>query len=102
MPGRRTRVAPTPTASRSAVDDGSTVTGSHLLLATGRRSNTDLLGDHGIRTDERGFFVIDGRFATSVPGVWALGDVNGHGAFTHTAYQDAQILLDPSRTVTGG
>src|SRR3712207_8853391 len=48
-----------------------------------------------------GFFVIDGRFQTSVPGVWALGDVNGHGAFTHTSYQDAQILLAPPRSVDG-
>lgn len=51
--------------------------------------------------NERGFFTIDGRFQTSVKGVWALGDVNGHGAFTHTAYQDGQILLHPPRTVDG-
>ena len=75
--------------------------GSHLLLATGRVSNSDLLGDHGVTTDENGFFVIDGRFATSVPGIWALGDVNRHGAFTHTSYQDAQILLEPPRSVDG-
>jgi pyruvate/2-oxoglutarate dehydrogenase complex dihydrolipoamide dehydrogenase (E3) component len=83
------------------VDDGTSLVGSHLLLATGRVSNSDLLGDHGITTDEGGYFVIDGRYATSVPGVWALGDVNRHGAFTHTSYQDAQILLDPQRTVDG-
>jgi len=99
--GRPTRVGPHADGVEVGVDDGSTVTGSHLLLATGRRSNSDLLGDHGIQTDERGFFVIDGRYQTSVPGVWALGDVNGHGAFTHTAYQDAQILLNPPRTVDG-
>jgi pyruvate/2-oxoglutarate dehydrogenase complex dihydrolipoamide dehydrogenase (E3) component len=99
--GRPTRVSPHSDGIEITVDDGSTVTGSHLLLATGRRSNSDLLGDHGIQTDERGFFVIDGRYQTSVPGVWALGDVNGHGAFTHTAYQDAQILLAPPRTVDG-
>ena len=99
--GRPTRVGPHADGIEVAVDDGSTVTGSHLLLATGRRSNSDLLGEHGIQTDQRGFFVIDGRFQTSVPGVWALGDVNGHGAFTHTAYQDAQILLAPPRTVDG-
>jgi len=82
--------------------DGRTVSGSHLLLATGRRSDSDLLGpDHGIETDKRGFFTIDDRFQTSVKGVWALGDVNGHGAFTHTAYQDGQILLHPPRTVDG-
>lgn len=85
-----------------SVDDGSTVAGSHLLVATGRRSNTDLIGDqHGLELDDRGFVVIDSRFATSVPGVWALGDVNGHGAFTHTAYQDGQILMDDARTVDG-
>jgi pyruvate/2-oxoglutarate dehydrogenase complex dihydrolipoamide dehydrogenase (E3) component len=82
--------------------DGSTVTGSHLLVAAGRRPNTDLIGnDHGLELDEHGFVRIDSRFATSVPGVWALGDVNGHGAFTHTAYQDSQILLTPERTVDG-
>jgi pyruvate/2-oxoglutarate dehydrogenase complex dihydrolipoamide dehydrogenase (E3) component len=82
--------------------DGSNVTGSHLLVAAGRRPNTDLIGDdHGLELDEHGFVRIDSRFATSVPGVWALGDVNGHGAFTHTAYQDSQILLTPERTVEG-
>lgn len=83
------------------LDDGLTVTGSHLLMAVGRRSNSDLLGEHGIETDDHGFFVVDGRFQTSVPGVWALGDVNGRGAWTHTAYQDSQIMLTPERTVDG-
>ena len=101
VPGRPAQVAPHADGIEVTVDDGSTVLGSHLLLATGRRSNSDLLGDHGVTTDEQGYFVIDGRFATSVPGVWALGDVNRHGAFTHTSYQDAQILLDPARTVDG-
>ena len=99
--GSAMRVAPHGDGIEVEVDDGSTVVGSHLLLATGRVSNSDLLGDHGVAADENGFFVIDGRFATSVPGVWALGDVNRHGAFTHTSYQDAQILLDPQRTVDG-
>ncbi len=84
------------------LDNGETLRGSHLLFATGRRPNTDLLGpDHGLELDDRGYAVIDSRFATSVPGVWALGDVNGHGAFTHTAYQDAQILADPDRSLDG-
>ena len=83
------------------LDDGGTISGSHLLIATGRRSNSDLLGEHGIETDKRGFFTIDHRFQTSAPGVWALGDVNGHGAFTHTAYQDSQIMLDPDRDLDG-
>jgi pyruvate/2-oxoglutarate dehydrogenase complex dihydrolipoamide dehydrogenase (E3) component len=101
LDGRPQRVGPSGDGVEVVMEDGSTVVGSHLLLATGRVSNSDLLGDHGIATDERGFFVIDGRYATSVPGVWALGDVNGHGAWTHTAYQDAQILLAPPRTVDG-
>ena len=84
------------------VGDGSEpVVGSHLLVATGRTSNLDLLGpDHGLETDERGFVTIGPRYETSLPGIWALGDVNGHGAFTHTAYQDSEILLNPPRTVT--
>jgi pyruvate/2-oxoglutarate dehydrogenase complex dihydrolipoamide dehydrogenase (E3) component len=83
-------------------DDGTQVTGSRLLVAAGRRPNTDLIGpDHGLELDDHGFVRIDSRFATSVGGIWALGDVNGHGAFTHTAYQDSQILLDPDRTVEG-
>jgi pyruvate/2-oxoglutarate dehydrogenase complex dihydrolipoamide dehydrogenase (E3) component len=100
--GRPARVGPATGGIEVELGDGATISGSHLLLATGRRSNSDLLGpDHGIETDEGGFFTIDGRFHTSVKGVWALGDVNGHGAFTHTAYQDGQILLHPPRTVDG-
>ncbi len=98
---RPSRVTAADGGVRVELDEGDPVTGSHLLVATGRRSNSDLLGDHGIATDERGFFIIDNRFQTSVPGVWALGDVNGHGAFTHTAYQDGQILLDPDRSLDG-
>ena len=83
-------------------DDGTEVSGDQLLTAAGRRPNIDLIGDqHGLDLDDRGFIRIDDRYATSVPGVWALGDVNGHGAFTHTAYQDSQILLDPDRSVAG-
>jgi pyruvate/2-oxoglutarate dehydrogenase complex dihydrolipoamide dehydrogenase (E3) component len=99
----RTRsVRPHPEGVEVTLDDGSTLSGSHLLLATGRQSNIDLIGDeHGLDLDERNFIKINGRFETSVRGVWALGDVNGHGAFTHTAYQDGLILLDESRTVDG-
>jgi pyruvate/2-oxoglutarate dehydrogenase complex dihydrolipoamide dehydrogenase (E3) component len=100
--GRPVQVGPAGAGVKAELGDGTIIEGSHLLLATGRRSNSDLLGpDHGIETDRRGFFAIDGRFQTSVKGVWALGDVNGHGAFTHTAYQDGQILLHPPRTVDG-
>jgi pyruvate/2-oxoglutarate dehydrogenase complex dihydrolipoamide dehydrogenase (E3) component len=101
VPGRPAKVQPDAAGVSVELDDGTTIKGSHLLVSTGRRSNSDLLGDHGVQTDERGFFVIDGRFQTSVKGIWALGDVNGHGAWTHTAYQDSQILLDPPRSVDG-
>ena len=101
LPGRTTSVAKAGAGVEVTLEDGSTVTGSHLLMAVGRRSNSDLLGDHGIETDAKGFFVVDGRFQTSVPGVWALGDVNGRGAWTHTSYQDSQIMMDPSRDVDG-
>jgi len=69
------------------------VVGSHLFLAVGRRPNTDDLGLEaaGIETDPRGFIVVDDGLQTNVPGIWALGDVNGRGAFTHTSYNDYEI-----------
>lgn len=68
--------------------------GSHLLAAVGRRPNTDDLGlaQAGIDTDSRGFVTVDEHLQTSAPGVWALGDVNGRGAFTHTSYNDHEIV----------
>ena len=76
--------------------DGSPLDGSHLLAAVGRRPNTDDLGldKAGIAIDARGYIVVDDELRTSVPGVWALGDVNGRGAFTHPAYNDSQIVAD--------
>ncbi|GAC1408219.1 MAG: FAD-containing oxidoreductase [Burkholderiaceae bacterium] len=70
------------------------VSGSHLLLAVGRMPNTGDLGlEHtGVRCDARGYIAVDDRLCTSVPGVYALGDVNGQGAFTHTAYNDFEIV----------
>ena len=70
------------------------VIGSHVLLAVGRRPNTDDLGLEraGVATDTRGFITVDDRLATSTPGIWALGDCNGRGAFTHTAYNDFEIV----------
>ncbi len=70
------------------------IAGSHLLLAVGRRPNTDDLGldAAGIATDKRGYITVDDQLATSVPGVWAIGDVNGRGAFTHTSYNDYEIV----------
>jgi pyruvate/2-oxoglutarate dehydrogenase complex dihydrolipoamide dehydrogenase (E3) component len=70
------------------------VRGSHLLLAVGRRPNTDDLGleNTGIRRNLRGYIEVDDELRTSVPGVWALGDCNGRGAFTHTSYNDYEII----------
>jgi pyruvate/2-oxoglutarate dehydrogenase complex dihydrolipoamide dehydrogenase (E3) component len=71
-----------------------TVVGSHVLLAVGRRPNTDDLGLEraGVATDARGFITVDDTLATNVSGIWALGDCNGRGAFTHTAYNDFEIV----------
>jgi pyruvate/2-oxoglutarate dehydrogenase complex dihydrolipoamide dehydrogenase (E3) component len=68
--------------------------GSHVLLAVGRVPNTDDLGLEaaGVETDPRGYIKVDDGLATNVPGIWALGDCNGRGAFTHTAYNDFEII----------
>jgi pyruvate/2-oxoglutarate dehydrogenase complex dihydrolipoamide dehydrogenase (E3) component len=70
------------------------IVGSDLLMAVGRRPNTDDLGleSAGIAADARGYITVDDTLATSVPGIWALGDCNGRGAFTHTAYNDFEIV----------
>ena len=70
------------------------VVGSHVLLAVGRRPNTDDLGLDlaGIETDAKGHVIVDDFLQTNVPGIWALGDCNGRGAFTHTAYNDFEIV----------
>ncbi len=71
------------------------VIGSHVLLAIGRRPNTDDLGldKAGVAVDTRGYIVVDDQLRTSVPGIWAMGDCNGKGAFTHTAYNDFEIVV---------
>jgi pyruvate/2-oxoglutarate dehydrogenase complex dihydrolipoamide dehydrogenase (E3) component len=68
--------------------------GSHLLLAVGRKPNTHDLGlkEAGIETDERGYIKVDDELRTSAENVWALGDANGRGAFTHTSYNDYEIV----------
>ncbi|MCF6098526.1 FAD-containing oxidoreductase [Mesorhizobium muleiense] len=68
--------------------------GSHVLLAVGRTPNTDDLGldKAGVEADKRGFIVVDDQLRTSVPGIWAMGDCNGKGAFTHTSYNDYEIV----------
>ncbi|WP_246054346.1 FAD-dependent oxidoreductase [Antarcticibacterium flavum] len=70
------------------------ITGSHLLLATGRISNTEDLGLEraGVKLDDKGYIVVNEKLQTSVPHIWAMGDCNGEGAFTHTAYNDFQIV----------
>jgi pyruvate/2-oxoglutarate dehydrogenase complex dihydrolipoamide dehydrogenase (E3) component len=72
------------------------VIGSHVLLAVGRVANTDDLGLEaaGIQTDQRGYIVVDEQLRTTNPNVWALGDCNGKGAFTHTSYNDYEIVAD--------
>jgi pyruvate/2-oxoglutarate dehydrogenase complex dihydrolipoamide dehydrogenase (E3) component len=71
------------------------ITGSHVLLAVGRRPNTEDLGldRAGVRTDVRGFIVVDEQCRTSADGVWAVGDCNGRGAFTHTSWNDHEIVV---------
>jgi pyruvate/2-oxoglutarate dehydrogenase complex dihydrolipoamide dehydrogenase (E3) component len=70
------------------------IAGTHVLLAVGRVPNTDDLGldKAGIATDARGYITVDEQLRTNVPGIWALGDVNGRGAFTHTSYNDYEIV----------
>lgn len=72
------------------------IAGSHVLLAVGRTPNTHDLGldRAGVATDQRGYIIVDDQLQTNVPGIWALGDCNGRGAFTHTSYNDYEIVAD--------
>jgi pyruvate/2-oxoglutarate dehydrogenase complex dihydrolipoamide dehydrogenase (E3) component len=72
------------------------VIGTHVLLAVGRTPNTSDLGldKAGVATDDRGYIIVDDQLQTNVPGIWALGDCNGRGAFTHTSYNDYEIVAD--------
>ena len=82
--------------ARAECKEGSPeVSGSHVLLAVGRRPNTDDLGldNAGVATDERGYILADDQLRTNVPGIWAVGDCNGKGAFTHTSWNDAEIVV---------
>jgi pyruvate/2-oxoglutarate dehydrogenase complex dihydrolipoamide dehydrogenase (E3) component len=78
----------------STPDDERTLRGSHLLLATGRTPNTDSLNLEaaGVITDDRGYIVVNERLETNVPGIYALGDINGGPAFTHISYDDFRIM----------
>ncbi|NQE61208.1 FAD-containing oxidoreductase [Caulobacter sp. RHG1] len=75
-------------------DGAPQVTGTHVLLAVGRKPNTDdlNLAAAGVEIDKRGYVTVDDQLRTNVPGIWALGDCNGKGAFTHTAYNDFEIV----------
>jgi pyruvate/2-oxoglutarate dehydrogenase complex dihydrolipoamide dehydrogenase (E3) component len=70
------------------------INGTHVLLAVGRRPNTDDLGleKAGVAVDEHGYVKVDDQLRSSVPGIWAMGDCNGKGAFTHTSYNDFEIV----------
>jgi pyruvate/2-oxoglutarate dehydrogenase complex dihydrolipoamide dehydrogenase (E3) component len=72
------------------------VLGTHVLLAVGRTPNTSDLGLNraGVETDQRGYITVDDELKTNVAGIWAMGDCNGRGAFTHTAYNDYEIVAD--------
>lgn len=82
-------------ANVDCADGAPGVHGTHVLLAVGRRPNTDDLGleKAGVAVDERGYVEVDDQLRTGVPGIWALGDCNGKGAFTHTAYNDGEIVI---------
>ncbi len=81
-------------ASTECEEGSPDVVGSHVLLAVGRRPNTDDLGLEraGVAMDGHGYIVVDDQLRTNVPGIWALGDCNGHGGFTHTSYNDFEIV----------
>jgi pyruvate/2-oxoglutarate dehydrogenase complex dihydrolipoamide dehydrogenase (E3) component len=74
--------------------DSKPIAGSHVLLAVGRRPNTDDLGlpNAGVATDDHGYITVDDQCRTNIPGIYAIGDCNGRGAFTHTAYNDFEIV----------
>jgi pyruvate/2-oxoglutarate dehydrogenase complex dihydrolipoamide dehydrogenase (E3) component len=93
------RIEPAGAGVRVHLAGADPVDGSHLLVAIGRTPNTDRLDlDRiGLKTDDHGFVPTDGVFRTAVEGIWALGDINGRGAFTHTSYQDHEILVDHLR-----
>lgn len=98
------RVRPHPDGNAVITDaDTDELIGSHVLVAAGRVPNTDDLGldKAGVETAPNGTIKVDERLATTVEGIWALGDCNGRGAFTHTAYNDAEIvaanLIDGAR-----
>lgn len=91
--GEPTRVEPLEKGVRITLNEA-TLDASHLLFATGRQPNTDDLGLEaaGLATDKHGLIEVDGQLRTKVEGIWAIGDVNGRGAFTHTSYNDFEVV----------
>ena len=84
------------TANLSCTGENREIAGSHVLLAVGREPNTHDLGldKAGVEINERGLVEVDDQLKTNVPGIWALGECNGKGAFTHTSYNDYEIVAD--------
>src|SRR5215831_14019118 len=82
------------TVSLTSASGSAEVVGTHLLVAVGRRPNTDDLSLEraAVAVDKRGYIEVDDQLRASVPGIWALGDCNGRGAFTHTSYNDFEIV----------
>ena len=75
-------------------EDDKEVVGTHVPPAVGRRPNTDDLGldKAGVATNEQGYIIVDDHCRTNIPGIWAIGDCNGRGGFTHTSYNDYEIV----------
>jgi pyruvate/2-oxoglutarate dehydrogenase complex dihydrolipoamide dehydrogenase (E3) component len=82
--------------ARLTLNSGETLEASHVMVATGRKPNSDELGLEaaGVTVDARGFITVDDQLRTNVPHIYALGDVNGRGAFTHTSYNDFEVVAD--------
>jgi pyruvate/2-oxoglutarate dehydrogenase complex dihydrolipoamide dehydrogenase (E3) component len=93
---KTTRVAAGIRVNVDGTAGSTTIDASHLLLAVGRHPNTDDLGlpQTDVSVDARGYIEIDDMLRTRAPGIWAMGECNGHGAFTHTAYNDFEIVAD--------
>ncbi len=91
---RVARRGPDMIVNADSPDGSGEIAGSHLLIATGRRPNTDDLGleNAGVSVDSRGYIVVDDELRTTTAGIWALGDCNGKGAFTHTSFNDFEIV----------
>ena len=89
------KVEPSRNGLTLIMTDGFSFEGSHLLFATGRLANSDQLNlaSVAVEADKRGFIPTNATLETNVPGIWALGDINARGAFTHTSYHDHEIVL---------